>query len=289
MSKKFILNADDFGLNEAANRAVSEGYLSGILKSASLVPNGDAFAEAVNQIIPACPELGIGVHLNIMEGKSLIGGLDLLTDENRVFNNSYVGLLKKSVGKHHVEFLEQLEKEFRAQIESVLDKTRVSHIDSHVHIHSIPRIFNLVCKLADKYKIKQVRTQYEKPYLIPDLYAHINMKFPVNLVKVALLNFFTQINRRTLKNYELHTNDYLIGVTYTSMMSSLAVACGLSVIKDKSCIAEALIHPRRYEEGIIDNHFTEFQITRNAKLKEKITSLGFEITNYKELLYFEES
>ena len=50
--KKFILNADDFGMSEAFNRAVLEGYSSGILKSASLVANGDAFNEAWKNVIP---------------------------------------------------------------------------------------------------------------------------------------------------------------------------------------------------------------------------------------------
>ena len=51
-------------------------------------------------------------------------------------------------------------------------------------------------------------------------------------------------------------------------------------IKYDKIVAEALIHPCRYEDGTIDNHFEEFQITRNKKLKEKIEQLGFEITNY---------
>ena len=69
--KKFILNADDFGMSEAYNRAVLEGYESGILKSTSLTANGEAFEEACEKIIPACPDLGVGIHLNIIEGKAL--------------------------------------------------------------------------------------------------------------------------------------------------------------------------------------------------------------------------
>ena len=42
------------------------------------------------------------------------------------------------------EFLEDLEREFRRQIEAVMSKTRVTHIDSHQHIHSIPKIFIIV-------------------------------------------------------------------------------------------------------------------------------------------------
>lgn len=278
--KKFILNADDFGMSEAYNRAILEGYSSGILKSASLVANGEAFEEAWKNVIPACPDLGVGIHLNVIEGKSLCLGLDRLTDEEGNFNNSYVQLLLKSLNKKDTAFMEQLEKEFRAQIEEVMKHTKVTHIDSHVHVHSIPPIFELVCRLAKEYGIKQIRSQYEKPYMVPDVFKHLNMKYPVNLIKVMLLNFFTLINESKVQKYELNTNDYLIGVVYTSMMNSLTVSYGLMAIKYDKVTVEALIHPCRYEDGTIDNHFAEFQITKNLKLKDKIEKLGYEITNY---------
>ena len=278
--KKFILNADDFGMSEAYNRAVLEGYSSGILKSASIAANGEAFEEAWRKVIPACPELGVGIHLNVIEGKSLCMGLDRLTDADGNFNNSYVQLLLKSLNKKDTAFMEQLEKEFRAQIEEVMKYTKVTHIDSHVHVHSIPAIFELVCKLASEYGIKQIRSQYEKPYIIPDVFKHLNLKYPVNLIKVMLLNFFTLLNESKVHKYQLNTNDYLIGVAYTSMMNSLTVSYGLMAIKYDRVTVEALIHPCRYEDGTIDNHFAEFQITKNKKLKEKIEKLGYEITNY---------
>ncbi len=278
--KKFILNADDFGMSDAYNRAILEGYSSGILKSASLVANGEAFEEAWKNVIPACPDLGVGIHLNVIEGKSLCLGLDRLTDEEGNFNNSYVQLLLKSLNKKDTALMEQLEKEFRAQIEEVMKYTKVTHIDSHVHVHSIPPIFELVCRLAKEYGIKQIRSQYEKPYMVPDVFKHLNMKYPVNLIKVMLLNFFTLINESKVQKYELNTNDYLIGVAYTSMMNSLTVSYGLMAIKYDKVTVEALIHPCRYEDGTIDNHFAEFQITKNLKLKDKIEKLGYEITNY---------
>lgn len=282
MSKrKFILNADDFGMSSAYNKAVLEGYPSGLLKSASLVANGEAFDSAINKVIPACENLGVGVHLNIIEGKSLLNNLNELCDENDNFNNSYVQLLLKSYNRKNSSFLEQIEKEFRAQIEKIINQIPVTHIDSHVHVHSIPPIFEIVCKLAKEYGINQVRTQYEKPYVVPDFQRHINLKYPINLVKVALLNAFTLINKKVVKKYGLSTNDYLIGVTYTSMMDSLTISYGLGANKYEKAVVEALIHPCRYDDGTIDNHFTEYQITKNQKLKTKIEEMEFEITNYR--------
>ncbi len=280
--KKFILNADDFGMSEAFNRAVFEGYKEGFLKSASLTANGEAFDDAVTQVIPQCPDLGIGIHLNIVEGCSLCEDITELTDSNRQFKNSYIQLLIKSLAPKNKSFLAQIEREFRLQIEKTLSKTPVSHIDSHVHIHSIPPIFDLTCRLAKEYGIKQVRTQYERPYIIPDIRKHLTVKYPVNLIKVVLLGFFTLFNKRTILKYGLKTNDYLIGITYTSMMDNFTITYGLRSFKYNKNTTEALIHPCRYQDGKVDNHFTEFLITKNQKLKEKIEQLGYEITNYVE-------
>lgn len=282
MSNKFILNADDFGMSKAFNTAIREGYQKGLLKSTSLVANGEAFDEAVESIIPSCPELGVGVHLNIIEGKSLVSEQRELTDQNGKFNNSYGMLILKAYNPKNEKFMKELETEFRAQIDRVRDAgVKITHIDSHVHTHAIPPIFELVCKLAREYEIPQVRTQYEHFYIVPDVFIHLCIAYFINLIKIGLLNLFTVKNKRTIRKYGLHTNNYLIGVGYTSMMNGLTVACGLSVLKrKKGIVAEALIHPCRYEEGTIDNHFTEFRITQSEKLKAKIEQMGYEITNY---------
>jgi len=281
-TKKFILNADDFGMSNAYNTAIMEGAKKGILKSTSLVANGDAFDEAVEKVIPACPDLGIGVHLNIIEGKSVVKGLTELTDEKGNFNNSYGKLILKAYNSKNKDFIVQLEKEFCAQIDIIRGAgVKITHIDSHVHTHAIPPIFELVCKIAKKYDITQIRTQHEHLYTVPDIMLYLNRMYPLNLIKIALLNYFTSKNKKLIIKNELHTNDYLIGVGFTSMMSSLTVASGLAALKNKeNIVAEALIHPCRYEDGTIDNHFTEYRITQSEKLKQKIEQMGYEITNY---------
>ena len=189
-NKKFILNADDFGMSKAFNRAVLDGYHNGFLTSASLCANGKAFNAAVNEIIPECPNLGTGVHLNIMEGRSLTKA-PMLTNKRGKFNNSYLKLILKSTD---YKFLEQVEYEFRTQIETVMNYTKVDHIDSHVHTHAIPNIFKITAKLAKEYKIPFIRTQYEEMYFVPSIKKHLNFKYPPNILKILLLNSFTKIN-----------------------------------------------------------------------------------------------
>ena len=276
VEKKFILNADDFGMSKAYNRAVLDGYHNGFLTSASLCANGKAFNTAVNEIIPECPNLGLGVHLNIIEGRSLTKA-PLLTNKKGKFNNGFLSILVKS---HDESFLNQVEFEFRTQIETVMNYAKVDHIDSHVHTHSIPNLFKITAKLAKEYNIPYIRTQYEEMYFVPSIRKHLNLKYPPNILKILLLNYFTSINKKVVDEYGLKTNDNLIGVGYTGLMDDLTIEYGLRAIED-SHITEALIHPCHYATSNKNQHYTEFLITQNKALKDKIARLGFEITNYK--------
>lgn len=276
VEKKFILNADDFGMSKAFNRAVLDGYHNVFLTSASLCANGKAFNAAVNEIIPECPNLGLGVHLNIIEGRSLTKA-PLLTNKRGKFNNGFLSILLKS---HDESFLNQVEFEFRTQIETVMNYAKVDHIDSHVHTHSIPNLFKITAKLAKEYNIPYIRTQYEEMYFVPSIRKHVNLKYPPNILKILLLNYFTSINKKVVEEYGLKTNDNLIGVGYTGLMDDLTIEYGLRAIED-SHITEALIHPCHYATSNKNQHYTEFLITQNKALKDKIARLGFEITNYK--------
>lgn len=277
-TKKFILNADDFGMSKAHNKAVLMGYNNGFLTSASVCANGKAFNSAVNEILPECPNLGIGVHLNIIEGKSLTRH-KLLTNKKNRFNNGYLGLWLKSYDE---EFQQEIEKEFRAQIEMVSRYAKIDHLDSHVHVHAIPNIFKIALKLAEEYKIPFIRTQFEEMYFVPNFWKHFNFKYPPNILKILLLNHFTKINRKYMKDSSIVTNDYIIGVGYTGLMDSSTVENGLMALED-DCIAEALIHPCLYVNNKKDQHYKEFCVTQDKTLKDSIGRMGFEITNYKKM------
>ena len=141
MGKKFILNAEDFGMSKAFNRGVLDGYHNGFLNSASLCANGKAFNAAVNEIIPECPNLSIGVHLNITQGRALTKA-GKLTNKRGKFNKKFFQLLLLSANK---KVLEQIEFEFRTQVETVKNYAQVDFVNSYEHIHAIPAIFNIVC------------------------------------------------------------------------------------------------------------------------------------------------
>ncbi len=275
--KKIIINADDFGYSPDNNEAIKQGFLSGIITSASILTNLHGFDDAVNNVLKEIPDIDLGFHFNITEGKSLTD-CNLLCDKDGYFNNSYLDLILKSNSQ---KFIEQVEKEFRVQIEKILKYHPITHIDSHMHVHAIPKIFKLFLKLAKEYDIQFIRTQKEIPYII--WRKSLNLKYPVNIIKNILLNFFTTINNRELANTKIKTNDYFIGVLYTGHMDESTIIQGIKKIKKNNSITEVIFHPTVNKNK--QNNYKEFLITQNPKIKELLLNSGFELKNYSNSTY----
>lgn len=277
MKNQIIITADDFGISKENNLAIMEAYKNGVLTSTCLMANGEAFDHAIEEVLPQIPEISLGVHLNIIEGKALSPVENsLLTDENGIYNNGFIKLLQKSFNQ---DFLNEVEKDFRQQIEKILTKTEVQFINSHVHTHAIPNLFNLTCKLADEYKIPYVRTQFEIPYLVPDLKKHLDTRYPINLIKLVLLNTFTLKNKQTIKKYNVKTNDYFGGVEYTSYMDVNAIKYCVKSVKNKTGVTEIILHPT-LNQSKVDN-FNEFNAVMDENLKQYLEG---KTTDFKALL-----
>lgn len=268
---KFILNADDFGLSEENNQAVADRIDSGILTGASLCTNSEYFSQAI-KIANTFPNLSLAIHLNIVEGKSLID-CNLLTDKNGYFNKNYLYFLLNQTNK---KLIKQIELEFNAQIQKAVNLVKIDNLDSHVHIHSIPVIFDITCCLAKKYNIKFVRTQQEKIYFVKKRKTKI-----INLIKNILLKILTFYNIKTLNKYNLKTNDYLLGVCYTGEMDIDTVKQGLKKMQNvENKTVECLIHPCKYKNDIQNSHTIEFEITQIRNLKKFLSENNFILTNF---------
>ena len=144
--KRLIVTADDVGLHRGMTEGAIRAHRDGIVTACSLVANGRAFDDAVDRLRDA-PSLEVGVHLTLVEEQSLTG--IALPKSWRSFAPAYVfGRIK----------LPQIIDEFRAQIGKVLETgLRVTHLNSHQHLHAFRQIGAIVLQLADESGIGYVR------------------------------------------------------------------------------------------------------------------------------------
>lgn len=214
--KCVIINADDFGLTKGINRGIIQAYREGILTSASLIANMPAYEDAID-LAKKNPELGIGVHLNLLRGKSILPKdkiPTLVNKENRFYRNSVRFLMGLISG---IIRLSDIEREFEAQIDKVIRSgIQPTHIDSEKHLHSLPRVIDIVAKLASRKKIKCIRWINEP--------LNFNRKFSLNsffnkqIYKSFFLNLLSKRCSNLIKKNNLLTTDKFIGIVKTGYM-----------------------------------------------------------------------
>lgn len=152
-----IVNADDLGLHLAVNEGIIHAHHEGIVTSASLIPCGRAFDDAIKRC-GFCPDLDLGVHFTLVEEQPVapIRKVPSLVDQNGMMPPSYMAFARGwFAGRIHER---DIRFELEAQIVRVLESgIRPTHVDSHQHVHCLPGLWQIILEVAKKYAIPFVR------------------------------------------------------------------------------------------------------------------------------------
>ncbi len=148
-----LLNADDLGLDKHVNRETFAFMDKGKITSASLLMNGDSVEEAVHTLFQY-PQCSFGIHLNCSSGKPLSGhvGLSPLLDDEGAMQHR---LNNQLVNR---ELCTAIYHEWKTQVRKARQMgVPISHVDSHYHIHTIPRLFRVLLMVLKEENIHRVR------------------------------------------------------------------------------------------------------------------------------------
>jgi predicted glycoside hydrolase/deacetylase ChbG (UPF0249 family) len=134
---RLIVNADDFGMSRGITDGVLLAHRYGFLTSASLMVNMPDSNNAVAQAGHA-PRLGVGIHLNICQGRPVLPPSLVPTLVNGAGEFYPVSVMIRRLWRWQVSPRE-LEEEFRAQIRWMKNRgVHPTHADSHHHLHLYP-------------------------------------------------------------------------------------------------------------------------------------------------------
>jgi predicted glycoside hydrolase/deacetylase ChbG (UPF0249 family) len=160
-----IANADDFGSNASVNRAIVCCFEKGYINSTSLMTNMPGFEEAI-ELIHSKPFIkNIGVHINLAEGKPLT---DIKSDYLNQEGNWDVYKTNRARNRPDAPGKSELLREINAQIDKALSrKVPISHVDSHLHLHTLPGFFKLFVTAAKQHnlRLRLAQTYNEGNYL----------------------------------------------------------------------------------------------------------------------------
>lgn len=154
-----IVNADDYALTEGICRAVLRGHRDGIVTSTSVMANGPAFD--CTKWLQDAPELGVGVHLALVsDDPPVLSAREIpsLVNKRGALAESWTRLVPRlATGRVDAD---DVERELDAQIAAVADvvgRERLTHLDSHQHLHLWPSIAKVVVRLAQRWDVAGVR------------------------------------------------------------------------------------------------------------------------------------
>jgi len=140
----FIVNADDFNLTAGVTRGILYGHQHGIITSTTVMVNLPGLATS-RDLARQAPGLGLGLHINLTLGAPVLaaGAVPSLVDAGGRFVRD-----RERVGEVGVP--SEIRDEAAAQA-SRFEETfgrRPTHIDTHYHMHRLPRVLAAVLDVA---------------------------------------------------------------------------------------------------------------------------------------------
>lgn len=286
MAKYLIVNADDYGMCNAANEAVEELFLGGWLKSSTIMMPCPGAEHAV-EFSKAHPEYAIGIHTTLTSEwskyrwKPLTNGKTLLDEEGFMWHES--DMVEKNAS------YEDIEKEVRAQIDLAHRMgMKPSHVDNHMgslYGHYTGRLG--LSKLALK-----ICGSYGYAYR---LYTKHDKRICPNGTPYPLYAAVTLLSKHWGKKYNVIIPDYLLFPDWNDDMRVSYEVYRDTILKiwtdiPEDGVTETFVHPSVESDelkGITGrwlDRVWEYQLMKDPYVHQYLKDHDVELISYRELI-----
>ena len=266
MTKSLIVNADDFGLCKEITTGIIQAYRHGIVTATSVVVNGAYFKESIKLLKDS--GMDAGIHLTFTGGERPVSGsVPGLVDDNGLFLKSYRQVIPRILlGRFDAA---ALEKELSEQMSMLKDNgIGISHIDSHQHLHLLPRIGNMVMGLARKFHIPWIRVPRAR----------------LTGAKGIGINILANRFKKGLIEKSFIFTDAFVGFDQGGHMDEAALSSLLKTLAGG--VTELMVHPGYDASAYYDWGYAwegELKTLTSDTIKGLIKSMGITLTNFEEI------
>jgi len=278
--RRLIVNADDFGLTSGINRAVTELHSARALSSATLMATAEAapFFQAVGETRNQ-PSLGVGCHIVLVDGTpllppsqvpSLVDGAEFRPKLGAFVTDLLLGRIAEA----------DIEAEAVAQIRKLQQAgVPVTHLDTHKHTHTFPRVLLPLLRAAQQCGVKAIRNPFEPDWALNATAnaGHVR-KMQVRLLRSQSRAFAQQVNRAGLV-----TTDGAIGVLATGTLDTQTVQNLLAALPEGTW--ELVCHPG-YNDADLKKQRTRLLESREVErtaLLETVPAAQVELVHFGQL------
>ncbi|HXN23241.1 MAG TPA: ChbG/HpnK family deacetylase [Candidatus Dormibacteraeota bacterium] len=287
--KQLVVNADDFGMSGGINTGILEAHRRGIVTSTTLLANGAAFDHAVT-LAKSAPALGIGVHLNLTQGRPLSDPATIhsIVNKRGEFYSHPALLRRNALGRLrpadvHREFAAQIEKVRAAGID-------ITHFDGHKHVHMLPGLLEIVVALAKCSGVAGVRWASERPPKLWTLLRENGRSAAAiigQFVRSRGLHLIAKASSAQLREAGVCFPAHFYGITQTGFLNHKQLSAILQMLRPGT--SELMCHP-----GYVDDMAPELTRLRAERQLEVdvltrpdtwqlVAQLGIHLINYRGL------
>ena len=150
MTRRLIVNADDFGMTSGVSEGILAAHRHGIVTSTTVLVTSRIDADLVARARDSA--LGMGLHVNLTLGRPLTSGPSLVDAGGRFVRDA-----RRAAARAKAR---EVDAEIAAQVERFLDlvKRSPTHLDTHHHVGLWPPVRESVLAVARRLGVP-VRSQ----------------------------------------------------------------------------------------------------------------------------------
>jgi hopanoid biosynthesis associated protein HpnK len=289
--RRLIINADDFGLTPGVNRAILEAHQHGIVSSATLMANGQAFTEAVG-VARSAPRLGVGCHVVLVDGSPVL-------DKTQVQSLLQPGAattgdpqFREGISKFGGLALlgrlaaDEIEAEATAQIRKLQSSgIKVTHLDSHKHTHLFPQVLRPLLQAAKNCGIRAIRNPFER---IQGSQLAASPSLWKRWVEVGILRSLARQFREAVQQAGIFTPDGTLAIIATGALNERLLHLMVENLPDGTW--ELVCHPgyndadlQRVHTRLRESREQELRILTSQATRDLLAANGIEMVSFREL------
>jgi predicted glycoside hydrolase/deacetylase ChbG (UPF0249 family) len=260
VSRRLIINADDFGWDDFASEAILDLASRKAITSTTIMVN--LVKESHLSELRKQSFISTGLHLNLIDGKpvSIPGEVQSIVDSKGNFFSSSELFKRYLSGKVNKE---DIIKETKAQIEYLrLSGIEISHADSHQHLHIYPFIGEDILTAFFQSGITKVRRVN-----VPDFYDK-------RRAVIKMFYLFSAPSMHKFKSPVRLLSDFSIARD----ASDEIVMKSFSKIKE---VTEMMIHPAsKPRKGSYLNRVAEYNYLKKGNCIRLLKEQNIQLINY---------
>ncbi|HAA05502.1 MAG TPA: hypothetical protein DCE18_19350 [Syntrophobacteraceae bacterium] len=290
IKRRLIINADDLGYTRAINRTIADCYQHGVIRSATLMANGDAFQDAVARV-KELPSLGVGVHLVLTELPATASAHQLpgLVDHTGVLPPTPAVLFRAVLAGRVSRKV--LETELEQQVRRVMDAgVQPTHVDTHKHVHVLPSILDAVIAVANRFGIRWVRKPFDETPLrsfLPNMDGR-RLHFLRQFLKTRGFHAYRFAFEHRMKRAGFCSPDHFFGTIITGIWNQAVLNRLIHTLPPG--ISELMTHPgecdeqlRRKPTRLLESRKHERDLLVSPDFENLLRSQEIVLTHYGEI------